>query len=131
MRAAVTAEGPAFLGLVAARRPADIPASVGWSVFGSDAPWSPQARCLEISAVLRSWEDRFGTCPLRIGFDSILRVLVERPPRTLEAALRVAAEHFAFADQCGNRSATTVRELADGRGTSLALLVGLTMNVGL
>jgi Domain of unknown function (DUF4253) len=113
LRAAVTAEGPAFLGLVAARRPADIPAAVGWSVFGSDAPWSPQARSLEISAVLRSWEDRFGACLLRIGFDAILRVLVERPPRTLEAALRVAAEHFAFADQCSEGYAGTVRDLAE------------------
>ena len=113
LRAAVTAEGPAFLGLVAARRPADIPAAVGWSVFGSDAPWTPQARCLEISAVLRSWEDRFGARLLRIGFDSVLRVLVERPPRTLEAALRVAAEHIVFADQCGDDSAGTVREVAE------------------
>ena len=113
LRAAVTAEGPAFVGLVAARRPADIPAAVGWSVFGSDAPWTPQARSLEISTVLRSWEDRFGACLLRIGFDAILHVLVERPPRTLEAALGVAAEHFVFADQCGDDSACTVRELAE------------------
>jgi hypothetical protein len=69
LRAAVTAEGPAFLGLVAARRPPDIPAAVRWSVFGSDAPWTPQARSLEISAVLRSWEDRFGACLLRIGLN--------------------------------------------------------------
>jgi Domain of unknown function (DUF4253) len=113
LREAVTAEEPAFLGLVAARRPADIPAAVGWSVFGSDTPWSPQARSLEIAAVLRSWEARFGARPLRIGSDAILRVLVERPPSTLEAATGVAAEHFAFADQCGDGSAYTVRDLAE------------------
>jgi hypothetical protein len=110
---AVIAEGPAFLGLVAAGRPADVPAVVGWSVFGSDSPFSPQARCLEIAAVLRSWEARFGARPLRIGSDSILRVLVGRPPGTLEAATRVAAEHFAFADQCADGSASTVRDLAE------------------
>ena len=113
LREAVAAEGPAFLGLVAARRPADIPAVVGWSMFGSDMPWSPHARSLEIAAVLRSWEARFGARPLRIGSDSILRVLVERPPGTLEAAAGVAAEHFAFADQCADGSAYTVRDLAE------------------
>jgi hypothetical protein len=113
LRAAVTAEGPSFLGLVAAWRPADVPAVVGWSFGGHDEPFSPQARCLEIAAVLRSWEVRFGARPLRMGSDSILRVLVERPPSTLDAATRVAAEHFAFADQSGDGSAHTVRDLAE------------------
>ena len=113
LREAVTSERPAFLGLVAATRSADIPAAVGWSVFGSDTPWSPEARALEIAAVLRSWEARFGARPLRIGSDAILRVLVERPPSTLEAAISVAAEHFAFADQRSESSASTIRDLAE------------------
>jgi Domain of unknown function (DUF4253) len=49
--------------------------------------------------VLRSWEARFGARLLRIGADSTLRVLVERPPVTVDAAQRVAAEHIAFADE--------------------------------
>ena len=89
-----------------------MPAAVGWSVFGTDRPGSPQARSLEISAVLRSWETRFGARPLRIGGDSILRVLVERPPSTLEAATAVAAEHLAFADECNGVNGYSVSELA-------------------
>jgi hypothetical protein len=49
--------------------------------------------------MLRSWESRFGARLLRIGGDAILQVLVERPPRTVAAARRVAAEHRAFADE--------------------------------
>lgn len=102
---------PAHLGLVAARRPADAPAVVGWSVFGVDWPGGPEARSLEIGAVLRSWETRFGARLLQIGSDAVLRVLVERPPRSLEHAQHVAAEHLAFADECNQRSGYSVAEL--------------------
>jgi hypothetical protein len=112
LRHAVTGEQPIFLGLVAVNRSADLPAAVGWSVFGVDRPGGPQARSLEIAAVLRSWEARFGACPLRIGSDSILRVLVERPPATLAEALRVAVEHLAFADEYGRYSGQPIHELA-------------------
>ncbi len=107
---AVSVQPPAHLGLVAARRPADVPAIVGWSVFGVDEP-GPGARSLEISTVLRSWETRYGARPLRIGNDAILQVLVERPPRTYDAARRVAAEHLAFADECNGRNGYSVTEL--------------------
>jgi hypothetical protein len=111
LRAAVATHQPAFLGLVAARRPADVPAAVGWTGFGVDMP-GPDARCLEVSAVLRSWESRFGARPLRLGSDMILRVLVERPPSTFEAAIRVAAEHVAFGDEYGRYSGQPISELA-------------------
>jgi hypothetical protein len=52
----------------------------------------------DITAVLRSWENRFGARLLEVGFDEV-RLLVTRPPRTLEAALPVAAEHVAFSDE--------------------------------
>ena len=80
----------ARIGLVPAARPADILPRLGWctqSITGS-----------ELAAVLRSWEDRFGARLLEVGFDEI-RLLVSRPPQTLEAAQRIAAEHFAFADE--------------------------------
>jgi hypothetical protein len=112
LRAAVATYQPAFLGLVAAERPADVPAAVGWTGFGVDRPGSPDARCLEVAAVLRSWETRFGARPLRIGSDMILRVLVERPPSTFEAAIWVAAEHLVFADEYGRYSGQPVGELA-------------------
>jgi len=54
---------------------------------------------LPLTAVLRSWEDRFGARVIDVGFAD-LRLLVERPPRTLEAAERVAAEHIVLANEC-------------------------------
>ena len=109
---AVAALPPAYLGLVVAVQPADVPAIVGWSVFGSDTPGGPDARALKVSAVLRSWEARFGARLLSLGPGAEFRVMIERPPRTLETAQSVAAEHLAFADECGGRSGWSVRELA-------------------
>jgi hypothetical protein len=97
---------------VATHQPAFLPAAVGWTGFGVDSPGSPEARCLEVAAVLRSWETRYGARPLRIGSDTILRVLVERPPSTFEAAIRVAAEHLAFGDEYGRYSGQPISELA-------------------
>jgi hypothetical protein len=53
--------------------------------------------------VLRSWEDRFGARLLQVGFAEI-RLLAERPPRTLRAAEHVAAEHCAFCDECAGKA---------------------------
>jgi hypothetical protein len=44
-------------------------------------------------------EDRFGARLIDVGYADI-RLLVERPPRTLAAAQRIAAEHVVFADEC-------------------------------
>ncbi|QGV79218.1 DUF4253 domain-containing protein [Streptomyces ficellus] len=75
--------------LVPARRSADIPAVLGWggAVHHTDA--------VRLSAVLRSWEDRFGIRVVGLGHD-ILTVSVAAPPRTMADALAVAAEHYAF-----------------------------------
>jgi Domain of unknown function (DUF4253) len=81
---------PRRLGLVAARRAADVPAIVGWQGAVNYCP-TPAP----LSAVLRSWEDRFGARLIHLGFDRI-DLLVERPVLTQEGALAVAAEHFAF-----------------------------------
>jgi len=131
LQRAVSALPPAHLGLVSASRPADVPAIVGWSVFGVDffnwdePPDSPAqaeaslagARSLVIGTVLRSWEARFGARLLRIGGDATLQALVERPPRTLELARQVAAEQYAFADEVhlgagSEEVGTTVLEIA-------------------
>ena len=42
----------------------------------------------------------------------ILRVLVERPPATVNAVTQVAAEHVAFADEYGRYSGQPLHELA-------------------
>jgi uncharacterized protein DUF4253 len=130
LRHALSALPPAYLGLVSADRPADVPAIVGWSVFGvdfydpdDDAPdqefYPPGARSLQIGAVLRSWEDRFGARLLRIGGDAVLHVLVERPPRTLEPAWHVAAELHAFADEVTGTDGTVSSIAAHLVGTPI------------
>jgi hypothetical protein len=90
-RAVVQYTRDARIGLVPAARPADILPRMGWAGACNNRTAS------ELAVVLRSWEDRFGARLLEVGFADI-RLLVSRPPQTLEAALPIAAEHFAFAD---------------------------------
>ncbi len=84
----------ARIGLVAADRPADVLAVIGW-----EALYPRGESILPFTAVLRSWEDRFGARLIDVGFAD-LRLLVERPPRNLEAAQRLAAEQILLADDC-------------------------------
>lgn len=82
---AVTAGGSARVGQVSCRRPADAVGRVGWlgaiNVTGA----------AEVSAVLRSWEDRFGAVLVGLDFGT-MTLLVTRPPTSEDDALRVAAE---------------------------------------
>lgn len=84
---------PARLGLVPSSRPADVLALTGFggmtNRFGTPA---------EFTAVLRSWEERFGAVMLEVGFDHV-RVLVKRPPRTQWAAEAIAAEIHTMCDE--------------------------------
>ena len=95
----------ARLGLIPAGRPADVLPLVGWI----PADWAGNA--LPAAAVLRSWEARFGARLLKIGPGRI-QLLVERPPRTSAAALRLAAEHFVFCDECGGQGLRYVSAIA-------------------
>jgi hypothetical protein len=79
--------------------------------FGTDN-YEPETRSLQVATVLRSWEARFGVRLLRIGSDAILQVLVERPPRSLEAAQQIAAEHWAFADECADLGLPDIPSIA-------------------
>jgi hypothetical protein len=85
--------GPARIGLVPAARPADVLALVGYNgtANGYDTPEL-------LSAVLRSWEDRFGAVLVEVGFAHI-RLLARRPPRTLPHAQAVAAELGVMCDE--------------------------------
>jgi len=85
------------IGLVPAARPADVLPTVGWTT--TDQFQTP----LPIAAILRSWEARFGARLLSVGPGAQIRLLVERPPRTTEAAQAIAAEHFAFCDECAGQ----------------------------
>ncbi|GAB3007223.1 DUF4253 domain-containing protein [Saccharothrix stipae] len=78
------------LGLVATDRAADAVTRAGWT--GTTNYTGDTA---EISAVLRGWEDRFGARVVGVG-PATLVLSVATPPTTREAALAVAAEHFAF-----------------------------------
>ncbi len=82
----------ARIGLVPAGRPADVLAALGWQGAVNSR------KTADITAVLRSWEDRFGARLLEVGFDEV-RLFVSRPPRTLAAALPIAAEHIAFSEE--------------------------------
>ncbi len=97
--------GDARIGLVPAGRPADVLTRLGWGGACNNRASA------EISAVLRSWEDRFGARLLEVGFADI-RLLVSRPPQTLEAALPVAAEHVAFCDEAASRGLNWVSGIA-------------------
>jgi Domain of unknown function (DUF4253) len=105
LREALAALPPARLGLVAAERPADVLPRIGW---GGVVNWHDTP--LPIAAVLRSWEDRFGARLLEVGFAQI-RLLVERPPRSPDAARPIAAEHYAFCDECGGRALSDVASI--------------------
>ena len=95
IRQAHRATPDARIGLVPAGRPADVLAVIGWGGLFSRG----EEALVPFSAVLRSWEDRFGARLIDVGFAD-LRLLVERPPRTLEAAQRLAAEQVVLADDC-------------------------------
>jgi hypothetical protein len=79
-----------LLGLVPAARGADALSLAGWG-----GPLNHTNFTQEISAVVRSWEDRFGVRVVRVGFDT-LDLSVAAPPVTIEQARHIAAEHYAF-----------------------------------
>ena len=95
--------GPARVGLVPAGRPADALPMLGWNqAFVTAVPHT---------AVLRSWEDRFGARLLRVGLAEF-SVLAQRPPRTLESAQHLAVEHWAFCNEFGGTGLHDVSRIA-------------------
>ncbi|MGW6573305.1 DUF4253 domain-containing protein [Streptomyces sp. NPDC054945] len=95
------------LALVPAGRGADVPTAMGWG-----GPTNFENDTALISAVLRSWEDRFGARVVALGFDE-LHVSVAAPPRTVAHALPVAAEHFAFSPDNIWQGSGSIRAYAD------------------
>jgi predicted DNA-binding WGR domain protein len=89
-RAALASLRSRRIGLVAVKRPADAITALGWS----GAVNVHQDPAL-MSAVLRSWEDRWAARVVEIGF-ATLTLTVGIPPSDGKAALALAAEHFAF-----------------------------------
>lgn len=99
---------PLRLGLVAASLPADVLAVVGWT-----GAINYHATSAPLACVLRSWEDRFGARLVRLGFDT-MDLLVECPLPSSEAALAVAAEHFAFSPDNIYQGEGSIRRYAAG-----------------
>jgi hypothetical protein len=65
-------------------------ANMGWA-----GPVNYDNDTAKFSAVLRSWEDRFGVRVVAANSNTLI-VSVAAPPGDLDAALHLAAEHFAF-----------------------------------
>jgi hypothetical protein len=105
LREVLGALPPARLGLVPSDRPADVLPRIGW---GGVVNWHDTS--LPVAAVLRSWEDRFGARLLEVGFAQI-RLLVERPPSSADAARAIAAEHYTFCDECAGQGLSDVSSI--------------------
>jgi Domain of unknown function (DUF4253) len=98
------------IAMVPAERPADVLAVLGWCPGDWDCAF-PADTSVGLAAVLRSWEERFGARLFALTSDQAY-LLVERPPRSLEAALPVAAEHWVLCDEPAGRQ--PVRTTAEG-----------------
>lgn len=110
---------PARIGLIAAGRPADALPVAGWLTFDDFREYDfhgpgPVAPPVWIAAVLRTWEDRFGARLLNAGPGAEIRLLVQRPPTTREVAQGVAAEHYAFADECDGLGRSNIKTISSG-----------------
>ena len=77
--------------LVPVNRPADVVSVLGAALTGFDTDD-------DLTAVLRSWEERFGAVPVAVGAGT-LDVAVGAPPRDKDQAVRLAYEHYAFDSQ--------------------------------
>ncbi|MFE2876297.1 DUF4253 domain-containing protein [Streptomyces roseus] len=95
------------LALVPAGRGADVPTAMGWR-----GAVNHEGDTALLTAVMRSWEERFGARVVALGFDE-LHLSVAAPPPTDSAALPVAAEHFAFCPDNVWQGSGSVRAYAD------------------
>jgi len=96
------------LGLSASARSADAPADLGWG-----GPLNYENDTARFSAVLRSWEERFGVRVVGLG-PAELYLSVAAPPTDADHAVHVAAEHFAFCpDNVWQSSTETLARYAE------------------
>jgi hypothetical protein len=102
----LTAMARCRLGLVQADRPADVPALLGWTGM-----LNVTTKLAAISAVLRSWEDRFGAVLIGVGFDELI-LSVAAPPTGIERALKIAAEQRSFCYQKFTQQPGNMRDFA-------------------
>lgn len=94
------------LTLVPADRPADVITAIGWT-----GPCNYGTDLAGLSAVLRSWEDRFGAVLVRLDGATLS---VAAPPRTVRHAQQIAAEHLAFCRDVDGEDPRPLRAYASG-----------------
>jgi hypothetical protein len=94
----------AWLLLVPCNRPADAITMLGGLAGEVEAP--------VISAVLRSWEERFSATAYEVAPD-LVKLSVAAPPATEEHALLVAAEHMAFCPPDDGGAPGALRKVAN------------------
>jgi hypothetical protein len=101
-----TMDGFSGVLLVPVTRPADAIAATGWlgAANYSDDPG-------ELTAVLRSWEDRYDAVLVGMSMDQLF-LAVRRPPRGRDAALALAAEQRAFCVDIVDQGFGSIRALA-------------------
>jgi hypothetical protein len=97
--------------LVPCNRPADAITMLGGVGAEVEGP--------VISAVLRSWEERFSATAYEVA-PGIVKLAVAAPPTTEEHALLVAAEHMAFCPPDDGGTPGALRNVARGLLTSEA-----------
>lgn len=94
------------LAIVPASRPADAVALLGWR-----GTCNYHDDVTGLSAMLRSWEERFGALLVRIDFMT-LWLSVAAPPLTAQECQAVAAEHFAFCPDVDTEDPRPLRRYA-------------------
>jgi predicted DNA-binding WGR domain protein len=95
------------LGLVAVERPADVLGATSWQ-----GAVNYDLEPLDMSTVLRSWEDRFDAYVVGLGWATLV-VAVGNPPQDRKAAIGIAAEHLPFCPDNIWQGVGTVGEYAD------------------
>jgi hypothetical protein len=79
----------ARIGLVSCRRPVDAVALIGWTGAIDVRP------AMEVSAVLRSWENRFGAILVGLAFATMTLLVTRRPTEDADV-VQLAADVAAF-----------------------------------
>jgi hypothetical protein len=83
--------------LVPVTRPADVPAHLGWS-----GPVNHGLDGSDVSAVLRSWESRYGAVLTGLGFNTLVLAVAE-PPTEPTDVRQVMQEIYAFCPDLVNQ----------------------------
>ena len=99
--------GEMRIGLVAAHRPADALIAMGFIGAGNYT-----ADLAAYTALMRSWEDRFGGYLVVTGFADVT-IVMERPPVDGDALLHLAAEVYAICPDVVWQGVDTIAGLAE------------------